>query len=211
MKTAALLALSLCLAACSAMQPGGAVIPAPARDWRAVATIDDRERLRDWRDAFVAGLKAARAAGHADAIAREGVLLEPDSALPGAPVPNGAYRCRMIKLGAKSPGLLDFVAYPAFACRIRQERDLQGFAKLSGSQRQVGLIFPGDAMRQVFLGTLVLGDERRAMQYGRDKERDVAGFVERIAPNRWRMLMPRPHFESQIDVLELVPIDKDMR
>jgi Domain of unknown function (DUF4893) len=61
-------------------------------------------------------------------------------------------------------------------------------------------------MRQVFLGTLVLGDERRAMQYGRDQERDVAGFVERIGPNRWRMLLPRPHFESQIDVMELVPI-----
>jgi hypothetical protein len=44
------------------------------------------------------------------------------------------------------------------------------------------------------------------MQYGRDQERDVAGFVERIGPNRWRMLLPRPHFESQIDVMELVPI-----
>jgi hypothetical protein len=76
---------------------------------------------------------------------------------------------------------------------------------MTGSQRYVGLIFPGDALRQVFLGTMVLGDERRAMQYGRDEERNVAGFVERIGPDRWRMLMPRPHFESQIDVLELVP------
>ena len=207
----ALLALCLCLSACSTFQQSGAVINAPTRDWRAVATADDRERLRDWRDAFIAGLKAARASGHAETIAREGVLLEPDAALGGGPIPNGAYRCRVIKLGAKSPGLLNYVAYPAFACRIRQERDLQGFAKLTGSQRHVGLIFPGDAMRQVFLGTLVLGDERRAMQYGRDKERDVAAFVERIGPNRWRMLMPRPHFESQIDVMELVPNSQDMR
>ena len=203
---AALLLLSFAVAACSALPPTGTVIPYAARDWRTVATEDDRGRLRDWRDAFVAGLKAAHAAGHSDAITREGALLEPDSALGGPPIPNGSYRCRVIKLGAKSPGLLDYVAYPPFACRIRQERDLQGFAKLTGSQRHVGLIFPGDAMRQVFLGTLVLGDEARAMQYGRDKERDVAGFVERIGPNRWRMLMPRPHFESQIDVMELVPI-----
>ena len=76
---------------------------------------------------------------------------------------------------------------------IAQERDLQGFAKLTGSQRQVGLIFPGDALRQVFLGTLVLGDERAARQYGQDETRDVAGFVERIGPNRWRLVMPRPH------------------
>jgi hypothetical protein len=60
-------------------------------------------------------------------------------------------------------------------------------------------------MRQVFLGTLMLGDESRAMQYGVDPERDVAGFVERIGPERWRMIMPSPHFESLLDVMELVP------
>jgi uncharacterized protein DUF4893 len=133
-------------------------------------------------------------------------LLDPDSALGGGPIPNAQYRCRMIKLGAKGEGLLPYIAYPAFACRVRQEKALQGFAKLTGSQRQVGLIFPGDALRQVFLGTLLLRDEARTMQYGRDQERDVAGFVERIGPGRWRLIMPRPHFESDIDVLELVPV-----
>lgn len=187
------------------MDPPSAVMSPQSRDWRAAVTVDDRARLRDWRDAFVDGLRRAEAAGHGAEIAREGALLRPDAALGGGPIPNGAYRCRTIKLGAKSDGLLDFVTYPPFACRVRQERELQGFAKMSGSQRQVGLIFPGDMMRQVFLGTLVLGDERRAMQYGRDAERDVAGFVERIGPARWRLIMPRPHFESQIDVLELVP------
>ena len=49
-------------------------------------------------------------------------------------------------------------------------------------------------MRQVFLGTLVLSDERRALQYGQDETRDVAGFVERIGPNRWRLVMPQPAF-----------------
>ena len=49
------------------------------------------------------------------------------------------------------------------------------------------------------------GDEARAFQYGRDTQRDIAGFVERIGPNRWRLIMPRPHFESQMDVMELVP------
>ena len=199
------LALGLTLSTCSAMQPGGAVIQSPARDWRQVATADDRERLRDWRDAFVSALKAARAAGHGATIASEGALLEPDAAL-GGPIPNGDYRCRVIKLGARSPGLLDYVAYPAFICRIGLQAGLQSFAKLTGSQRYVGLVFPGDAMRQLFLGTLVLGDEPRALQYGHDQERDVAGFVERIGPGRWRLLMPKPHFESQIDVLELVPI-----
>ncbi len=195
----------LTLPGCAAMRPAGAVIHERTRDWRAVATEDDRARLRDWRDSFVAALAEARAAGHGAEIAREGALLAPDAALGGGPIPNGAYRCRMIKVGAKGAGLLHYIAYPAFRCRVRQERDIQGFAKMTGSQRQVGLIFPGDMMRQVLLGTLLLGDESRAMHYGRDRERDVAGFVDRIGPARWRVLMPRPHFESQTDVLELVP------
>jgi hypothetical protein len=79
------------------------------------------------------------------------------------------------------------------------------FNKFGGSQRYVGLIFPGDGVHQVFLGTLVLGDETRALQYGQDELRDLAGYFERIGPNRWRLLMPKPNFESQFDVMELVP------
>ena len=111
----------------------------------------------------------------------------------------------MIKLGAKAEGMLDLRRLSRLRCRVSAERGLQRFNKFGGSQRYVGLIFPGDAMRQVFLGTLVLGDETRALQYGQDELRDVAGYVERIGPNRWRLIMPKPHFESQLDVMELVP------
>jgi hypothetical protein len=138
-------------------------------------------------------------------------LLDPDAVLAGRAIPNGTFACRVIKLGAKSQGMLDYVSYPPFVCRIDQERDLQGFAKLTGSQRPAGLIFPDDALRQIFLGTLVLGDEREARQYGQDETRDVAAFVERIGPNRWRMVMPRPAFESQIDVIELIPSPEGAR
>lgn len=183
----------------------GAIIDQPARDWHLVATDADRARLRDWRGAFVEGLAAARRSGAGAKVDAEGALLAPDAALPGPAIPNGTYNCRVTKLGAKSAGLLDYIAYPAFTCRVRAERGLQGLAKLSGSQRQVGLIFPGDALRTIFLGTLMLSDENRAMQYGGDPDRDVAGYVERIGPRRWRLLIPRPTFESQIDVIELVP------
>src|SRR4249919_1722906 len=116
-RAVASLALGLGLAGCSAMRTGG-VIESASRDWRAIATSDDRERLRDWRNSFVSALTAARKAGHAAEIIREGALLEPDAALGGGPIPNGDYRCRVIKLGAKSPGMLDYVGYPAFTCRI---------------------------------------------------------------------------------------------
>ena len=205
MRSVVLLPLALALAGCSAVRESAGMVPQWSRDWRQVATNHDRERLRDWRSAFVSGLNAARKAGHGAEIAREGALLEPDAALVGGPIPNGSYACRVIKLGAKSPGMLDYVSYPPFACHIRQERDLRSFAKLTGSQRPVGLIFAGDALRQIFLGTLVLGDEREARQYGQDETRDVAAFVERVGPNRWRMVIPRPAFESQVDVIELIP------
>jgi hypothetical protein len=204
MRWTVLLALLL-LPACGVVQSSTGMVPEWSRDWHNVATDYDRARLRDWRKSFADALASARAAGHGAEIAREGVLLDPDAAMGGGPIPNGMYACRVIKVGAKSPGMLDYVTYPAFTCRVRQERDIQGFAKLTGSQRQVGLIFPGDAIRQVFLGTLVLGDEREAMQYGQDKSRDVPGYVEHIGPNRWRLVMPAPAFESKVDVIELIP------
>ena len=178
---------------------------AQVTDWRAIATANDRERLREWRTAFEKALGQARAAGHAADIAKEGALLEPDAALGPVPIPNGSYKCRVIKLGAKSKGMLNYIAYPAFGCRISQEKELQGFYKLTGSQRQTGLLFIADPLRQAFLGTLVLGDESRAMQYGGDQYRDLAGWVERVGDNRWRLILPYPHYESTLDVLELVP------
>ncbi|MCA1653156.1 MAG: DUF4893 domain-containing protein [Sphingomicrobium sp.] len=205
----ALLLTALLLPACASvnrqLDREGALIDSPARDWREVATAQDGDRLRQWRSAFVEGLHAARVSGAGTKIDAEGALLAPDAALPGAALPDGDYACRTIKLGAKNPGAPDFLAYPAFRCRVGAGRGRQSLAKTTGSQRPVGRIFPGDAMRSVFLGTLMLGDEGRAMQYGGDPDRDMAGFVERIGPARWRLIVPRPAFESMIDVIELVP------
>jgi hypothetical protein len=191
------------LSGCAEFRTTG-VVAQPTRDWRIIVTESDRTRLREWRTAFVDALQAARSGGYAAEVAKEGALLDPDAAL-GGPIPNGTYRCRVIKLGAQGSGMLNYVSYPNFRCRISQDGQLQDFVKLNGSQRQVGSLFPGDQLRQVFLGTLVLGDEARALQYGRDTQRDVAGYVDRIGPNRWRLIMPRPHFESVMDVMELVP------
>ena len=174
------------------------------QSWQQAATDHDRQRLRDWRTAFTKALDQARKAGNGADLDREGKLLDPDAAIGGVPIPNGAYRCRTIKVGAKSEGLLNYVAYPAFRCRIEAGK-AQRFTKLTGSQRPVGLIYPADALRQVFLGTMVLGDETTPYQYGRDQDRDMAGWVERIGDNRWRVVLPSPHYESTLDVIELVP------
>jgi outer membrane biogenesis lipoprotein LolB len=60
------------LPACTALRPASAVMHPQTGDWRAIATVHDRERLREWRSAFTAGLRAARASGRAADIAREG-------------------------------------------------------------------------------------------------------------------------------------------
>jgi hypothetical protein len=203
--------LPLCAAAavvagCGSGSGNQEVAEAAARpDWRSIATTSDRHRLREWRTAWVEALGMARASGHGAALAEEGALLQPDAALDWQDPPPGVYRCRTIKIGGQSEAMLDYIAYPWFDCRIRMENGLMSFTKLSGSQRPIGLLLPYVGQRMVFLGTLQLGDEIRALQYGRDTERDMAGIIERIGEDKWRLVFPYPHFESTIDILELVP------
>ncbi|WP_176484702.1 DUF4893 domain-containing protein [Sphingomonas spermidinifaciens] len=179
--------------------------PAPAAtDWRTVATDTDRDRIRRWRDAWMAALPAARRA-NAAGVAAQGPLFDPDRALADPAPPPGRYRCRVFKLGAAGAGGLAYVAYPNFDCRVGDEGDLKSLFKETGSQRPVGLLFPDTPTRQVFLGTLVLGDESRALDYGQDADRDMAGVIERVGERRWRLTLPWPRFESQLDVVELVP------
>jgi len=159
--------------------------------------------MRQWRTAFVSALDEARIGGHAAAIAREDRLLEPDAGTASRP-PAGEYRCRVIKLGSRRETQLTYIAYPAFACRVDDEGEVASFKKLTGSQRPVGVIL-GDAKRVVFLGTLVLGDESRALDYGRDPDRDMIGAVEAVGERRWRLVLPYPRYESVMDVIELVP------
>lgn len=194
------------LAACASDKRGEPRAGASARpDWRQIATDNDRRRLREWRTAWTTALRKAQSAGHGAAIAREGSLLQPDTAAEWRDPPPGDYQCRVIKMGGKSQGNLDYVSYPPFTCRIRPETGMMSFAKLTGPQRPIGHLLPHSPERMVFLGTLQLGDEGRALDYGHDRERDMAGFLERIGERRWRLVFPYPAFESTIDVLELTP------
>jgi hypothetical protein len=172
--------------------------------WRSVATEGDRQRIRGWRQTWREGLRAARR-GHARDVAREGALLDPDAAQLNPAPPPGAYRCRTIKLGSVGSPALDWVAYPEFRCRISREGAVLHFDKLTGSQRPRGHIYPGGTRRMIFLGSLQLGDERQVLPYGNDPRRDMAGIIERVGERRWRLVFPRPAFESVIDVIELIP------
>jgi hypothetical protein len=195
----------LVLAACGAKS----LEPSPPKprpnDWRLIASQPDRDRLARWRLAWMTGLDKATAAGNGPQIAAQGALLKPDAALADPSLPPGDYGCRVIKMGAQAKDLLDYVAYPFFTCRVTAEQGRLHFAKIDGSQRPVGDIYPDEGARMVFLGAMMLTDETRPLPYGRDAERDMVGIVERVGPRRWRIAFPYPHWESTIDILELVP------
>ena len=193
------------LPACASAEAGPAAAVPAAAGWRDVATDHDLERARKWRTAWVRAVAKARAGGHSAEIDAEGILLDPDAALRGVAPPAGDYRCRVLKLGGQRPGLLDYVAYPFFDCRISAGAGPMDFVKSTGSQRPVGRLFPDSDRRLIFLGTLQLGDEKGVLRYGHDRQRDMIGLLERIGERRWRLAFPYPAFESTLDVLELVP------
>jgi hypothetical protein len=153
----------------------------------------------------VAALAEARA-GHAAEVAAGAALFDPDAALSDPAPPAGDYDCRTFKLGARAGGRPTFVTYPVRHCRIGAGAEgTLSFVRVDGVQRPIGRLFPDTTRRMVFLGTVQLGDEQRAYRYGTDGDRDQIAALERIGEGRWRLVFPRPHFESTLDVIELVP------
>jgi hypothetical protein len=83
----------------------------------------------------------------------------------------------------------------------QQQGNLQHFDKPT-VPATYGTIYPADQLRGVLLGTMA-GDETIAYQYGRDPERDLAGWSSGSAASL-ADLFPY-HYESTLDVVELVP------
>lgn len=186
-------------------RPVSAAADGSVTDWRRIATPADRTRLRGWRTAWTAALADARlSADGGAAIAADPALFDPDRSLAQPLPPQGEYRCRTVKLGRRGATGLAYVAYGWYRCLVGPG-PYPRFAKIDGSQRQVGTLYPETDGRAAFLGTLALGDERHAMAYRRDANRDVAGWIERIGDRRWRIAFPYPAYESMLDVMELVP------
>jgi hypothetical protein len=113
----------------------------------------------------------------------------------------------MVRLGrTKGKGPV-FERFKPFFCYVEVEEDLLTIVKQTGSQRPAGRLWEDDQSdRLVFLGSLALGDEQQPLAYGDDPKRDMAGVLERIAPFRWRLVIPFPQGTSKLDVFELTPV-----
>lgn len=173
---------------------------AVAAGWQDRITPHDAGKLRRLDAAWTSALADARPAHRAELDA----LVDPDAGLADPTPPPGVYRCRTVKLGDPGGAGLAFVAYDWFRCRIeRSPRGELTLAKISGSQRSFGVLYPDRARRLTFLGAVSLGADETAMGYGAMAERNQAGVVERIGPRRWRLVLPWPEYESKLDLIEL--------
>lgn len=181
--------------------------PTKADRWLAVASADDADRLRRLPVAWSEGLREARVAAFRAALREEGDLLRPDAGLARpAPTP-GSYNCRLVRLGRTDRRSPPLVKFKPFFCYVEVEEDLLTIVKQTGSERPAGRLWEDDvASRLIFLGSLALGNEEQPKAYGEDKDRDMAGVLERVGPMRWRLLIPYPRSGAKLDIFELTPV-----
>lgn len=195
MRAVAAIALSLLVAAPALAASG---------EWRRDASRDDARRIERLDEAWTAALSEARRGGHGRELRALGALVDPRAALARPQPTPGAYQCRTIKLGSQDGGGAPYVAYGWFRCRVALTPggDLL-LEKTTGSQRQAGNLYPEAPRHLVFLGAVAWGTGEGRAVYGRDPQRDQAGVFERVGANRYRLVLPWPHQESKLDILEL--------
>ena len=207
---------SALLAACATTPPPPPPPPPPMtaaavsggvlKDWRAVITAADRDRYQRRDAAWTLALQQAKRQPGSGDLASLGDLIEPGAARVSVTPPVGNYRCRTVKLGSQGGEQgLGYVVYGWFACRIERTPAGLKFSKQTGSQRPGGLLFPENDRHMIFLGSMALASEPAARSYGQRPDRDMVGVVERIGERRWRLVLPWPANESNLDLIELVP------
>jgi uncharacterized protein DUF4893 len=181
--------------------------PLKSDAWKAVATPADQDRLARLGLAWQEALEEAKRANPAD-VAKEGKLLLPRSALSRPDPTPGSYNCRMITLGKATAKGKAFESFKPFFCYVQVEGDQLTIVKQTGTQRPSGRLWEDDiSTRMIFLGSLALESEDQPLAYGDDPKRNMAGVFERIAPFRWRLVIPWPQSDSKLDVFELTPVD----
>jgi hypothetical protein len=190
------------------VHPSVEVGPPPKSDvWKALATADDKDRLARLGLAWQEAIDEANKTNAAE-VRREGKLLLPRSGLPRPDPTPGSYNCRLIKLGSATPKSKPYESFKPFFCYVEIEDGQLTIVKQTGSQRPAGRLWADDdPKRLIFLGSLALGNEDQPLAYGDDPKRNMAGVLERIAPFRWRLVIPWPQSTSKLDVFELTPVD----
>lgn len=181
--------------------------PSPGDAWKAVASVSDQSRIDRLGLAWQEALMDARPKFRSE-IDSAGDLVKARSALPRPQPTPGSYNCRLISIGKAGPKSAAFEKFKPFFCYVlSDDAGVLTIVKQTGSRRPAGRLWDDDdPKRMVFLGSLALGDEKEPLAYGDDPARDTAGVFERIAPFKWRLVIPWPRSGAKLEVFELTPV-----
>ena len=181
---------------CSAAQAG----------WQEEASAYDAGRLAKLDEAKAKGLEEAdKSSSSSDLAAIHAVLDAP--AVPGsADALAGTWRCRTIKLGGMTPEII----YSWFSCRISHHDGELRFAKVSGTQRMQGALYPDASGGFVYLGASSVKGEPPHHYSGTGAGAGAAatpddqiGLLIATGSGSARIEFPYPVQESTFDVIEL--------
>ena len=176
--------------------------------WQEQITEVDRKRLAGLWGAWTRALNQAAAAGQKPALAALGDAAVAESARPGVLPGAGSYRCRSIRVGSNAVGARTaptMVDSSGFApCTIIAQRGLLWFEQTGTTQRVAGTLYADDD-RLVFLGSKALRGEMGVMPYGSDAARDQVGVLRPFGDRRWRLELPWPNWQANLEVIEILP------
>ncbi len=204
MRTPCLLALTV-LAACSHREPRLGLDKPVGPGWQRVIRDDDRKRLSGLWNAWTHSLEEVQAAGQGKAVAALGPVAMPEAGRSAAFPAPGLYRCRTVKLGRRGDmrgTVLSTGPFEACTLAVDDRGGLQFQEQVAG-RRIAGRLYP-DGDRMIFLGSMALGQEMGVMAYGTDADRDQVGVLRAVGDRRWRLELPWPRWESNLDLIEIV-------
>jgi len=177
-------------------------VTAADASWEESASPYDVKRLSQLDEARSRGLSEAESGRHAALI--RAVLERPQIALSGEEL-EGAWRCRMIKLGGMTPDMV----YSWFSCRIG-ERDGHLWFEKSGTQRLNGSLYRHDQGGYVLLGAYSTKAEPNHRYSGNEPSAgapatpdDAVGLLVATGLYSARIELPYPVQESVFDVIEM--------
>ncbi|THF59745.1 DUF4893 domain-containing protein [Ollibium composti] len=160
-------------------------------------TPSDKAKLEKYGETRKAAIAAAQKGEPAEVKEFNAVLARPPVAFSDKDL-TGNWKCRTIKAGGDF-GVL--VIYGWFKCKVSDDGSGWVLEKLTGSQRTKGRFYDDNAKRAIYLGSFfVEGDP--VLPYGSGPKSDQVGYAFRTGPNTWRLELPAPYYESNLDILE---------
>lgn len=171
--------------------------------WREAATNEDAQALDALAATWSAALGQARKR-YARAISAEGDLLRPDAGFARAAPAPGPYRCRAIRLGARSTRARPWAVSRSGFCFVGVRGDqLSLTSEIPGTRLGGYLWDQKDKDRLVFLGAAIPARVRTAPAYGENRASDRSGILQRLDDFRYRLVVPTRQGEEMLIVLDL--------